>query len=239
MVLAGTAGVHSLPDELLIRVLSLVLPEVQTCQDRMTRDVPLWLLLVCKRWYTLLCGPSTLFASFCVEFRGNYAASNSAAMRVLLARLRGATALSIQAFVAQPCIFDAMFARLLCDLGSLPVLESLHIALLPSDLTLEQQLGMRRIAQLASLRSLHLEHLKYRELQLLQGYSALSCLTCLRLELYDRARPVLHTMVLPSFILQLQRLQSLALVDHNQIAGYSFSLPKVKPMAGLLVLLMY
>ena len=133
MVLAGTAGVHSLPDELLIRVLSLILPEVQTCQDTEddSRRTVVAAPCVQKVAYTAVWPFRLSLQVSAWSSAGNYAASNSAAMRVLLARLRGATALSIQAFVAQPCIFDAMFARLLCDLGSLPVLESLHIALLP------------------------------------------------------------------------------------------------------------
>ena len=94
---------------------------------------------------------------------------------------------------------------------------------------------MTRIAQLTSLHSLHLEGLSYRELQLLQGCSALSCLTYLHLELHDDTRPE-RTIVLPSFVLQLQRLQSLALHSHDFSVGYL--LPKVDPVARLLVLLM-
>ena len=128
-----------------------------------------------------------------------------------------------------------MVARLLCTLDSLPVLDSLEIDLPNYDLTSEQELGMRRIAQLSSLRSLHLEGLTYRDLQLLQGYSALSCLTCLHLELRGDASHTPHT-ILPSFLLQLQRLQSLALDVDNCNAGYL--LPKVDPVARLLVLLL-
>ena len=245
MNLAGTAGVHSLPDDLLLRIFSLMLQEVevQTHYDRMLRSVPLWLLLVCKRWHTLLSGPSSLFASFCVELRKHKdTASNSAAMHVLLARLRGARDLKICCLWTEQCgARDALLARLLCDLGSLPVLDSLYITLPPFDLTLEQQLGMRCIAQLANLRSLQLESLTYRELQLFQGCSALSCLTCLRLTFCgDKAMREPFTIVLPSFVLQLQRLQSLALSIHawgadDWDAGYV--LPKVDPVACLLILL--
>ena len=94
---------------------------------------------------------------------------------------------------------------------------------------------MRNVAQLSSLRSRRLNGLKYRDLQLLQGYSALSCLTCLHLELHRDAVPVPHTIVLPSFVLQLQRLQSLALDVHDCHAG--LLLPKVDPVARHLVLL--
>ena len=114
------------------------------------------------------------------------------------------------------------------------MLNSLQIALPTFDLTSEQQLGMR--AQLTSLRSLWLERLKYRELQLLQGYNALSCLTCLYLDLHGDAVPVPDTIVLPSFVLQLQRLQSLSL--ENTYLDATYLLPKVDPVARLLVLLM-
>ena len=238
MDFAGTAGVQSFPDELLVRVFSLVLEvEVQTYRDRMLRSVPLWLLLVCKKWHTLLSGPSTLFANFRVDIGGHKDGASNSAMRVLLARLRGTRALKIWCNGHEPrSAHDAMFAKLLCNLDSLPVLESLYIDLHDSDLTSEQQLGMRSIAQLSSLRSLHLENLDYRTLQLLQNYSALSCLTCLHLQLYgdgDDATPEPHTMVLPSFVLQLQRLQSLDLEIHNGDAGCL--LPKVDPVAHLLV----
>ena len=134
-----------------------------------------------------------------------------------------------------------MFARLLCNLDSLPLLDSLDIGIFESesyyDLTSEQQLGMRGIAQLANLRSLRVAGLNHRELQLLQGFSALSCLTCLQLELYgDETVSGPHTVVLPSFVLQLQRLQSLALDVYECEAGYM--LPKVSPVARLLILLM-
>ena len=172
MVLAGAVGVHSLPDELLIRVFSLVLSEVevQTHHDRMLRSVPLCLLLVCRKWHTLLPLPSMLFAGFCVELHHHkYPASNSA-MRVLLARLRGARALKIWCRWEELLRdLDAISARLLCNLDSLPVLDSLDIRLpedepILRDLTSEQQLGMRRIAQLASLRSLRVAGLQHCEL---------------------------------------------------------------------------
>ena len=143
MDLAGTAGVHSLPDELLIRVFSLILHEVemQTHSERKLRSVPLWLLLVCKKWHALLSGPSDLFADFCVDLRSHeYPASNSAAMRVLLARLRGARDLKICYTGEGPVEPDSsvghMFARLLCNFAavSLPVLHSLDI-ILPFDIT--------------------------------------------------------------------------------------------------------
>ena len=241
--LAGTAGVHSLPDELLIRVFSLVIPnfgvDVPPACDGMLRSTPLWLPLVCKRWRTLLSGPSNLFANFCVELHRLKDAASNSTMRVLLARLRGARALKIccgcwEEPLGPP---DGIFVRLLCNLDNLPVLDSLYIELPePFDLTSELELGIRRIAQLSSLRSLHLEGLKYHELQLLQGYSALSCLTCLHLGLREDDVPVQHTVVLPSFVLQLRRLQTLTLWDPFQDARYL--LPKVDPVARLLVSLM-
>ena len=181
-------------------------------------------------------GPSSLFADFCVELHGQKDATSNSAVRVLLARLRGARALKIKCLGNQPRALGAMFAMLLRTLDSLPVLDSLDIRLL-TNLTSEQQLCVRRIAQLSSLRSLRLEGLKYRELQLLQGYSALSCLTFLHLELHRNAGPVPHTILLPSFVLQLQRLQNLAVWDRNREARYL--LPKVDPVARLLVLLIY
>ena len=244
MNLAGAAGVHSLPDELLIRVFSLILlgAEIPPEYGGMLRSVPLWLLLVCKKWHTLLSGPSVLFASFYVELRSDeYPASNSA-VRVLLARLRGARALKICCYREEPFSApEAIFVRLLCNLDSLPLLDSLAVGLPESeyytDLTSEQRRGMRRISQLASLRSLRVEGLQHRELQLLQDYSALSCLTCLHLELKnDYSVRVPHTIVLPSFVLQLQRLQSLTLDVEDCSAG--IVLPKVDPMARLLLLLM-
>ena len=239
MVLAGTAGVHSLPDELLVRVFSLILleGEVQTHYDGVIRSVPLWLLLVCKRWHTLLSGPSDLVASFCVQLhRLKDVTGNSAAMRVLLARLRGTRALKIRDnWNDTRGTLDAMFARLLCILDSLPMLDSLYVDLLRFDLSSGQLLGMRRIARLSSLRSLRLEGLKYRELHLLQGYGALSCLTCLHLGLNVDYVPVPQSIPLPSFVLQLQRLQSLALEVVRYDAGYL--LLKVDPVARLLLLL--
>ena len=249
MDLAGTPGVHSLPDELLIRVFSLILLEEVEVQRflhldyvGMLRSVPLWLLLVCRKWCTLLSGPSNLFANFYVDLRSHkYPASNSA-MRVLLARLRGARALNIDCSWEEPLSApDAEFARLLYNMNSLPMLDSLDIGLpefeFDYDLTSEQQLGMRRIAQMASLRSLPVAGLNYRELQLLQGCSALSCLTRLHLEVQgDNTMPDPRTIVLPSFVLQLQCLQSLGLGIYNCDAGYL--LPKVDPVARLLALLM-
>ena len=142
-----------------------------------------------------------------------------------------------------------MFAKLLCTLDSLPVLDSLEIVLPNCDLNSEQQFGMRRIAQLSSLLCSLRLCLNYHNLQLLQGYSALSCLTCLQLELHgdiddeddgddenDDALLEQDTIVLPSFVLQLHRLQSLALSIYDSDAGYS--LPKVGSVARLLVLLL-
>ena len=240
MDLPDTSGVHSLPDELLMRVFSLVLLELEDSHniDGMLRSVPLWLHLVCKRWQSLLSGPSSLFAEFCVQLAGRQAVSSSA-MRVLLARLGETRALKIECtWNEQSSAHEAVFARLLCSLDSLPMLESLHIDVNNFDLTSEQQLGMRSIAQLSSLRSLNIESLDCRELQLLQGYSALSCLTSLRLELWgDDAVEDAYPILLPPFVLQLQRLQSLALNLYEWGAGYV--LPKVNPVACPSVLLLY
>ena len=128
---------HSLPEEILIRVFSLILLEVeaQPRHDRMLRSVPLWLLLVCKKWHALLSGPSSLSADFYVELRSDKYPASKSAVRVLLARLRGARALKICCF--WEALFgasDAMFARLLSILVRLPVLESLTIVPPASDL---------------------------------------------------------------------------------------------------------